>query len=283
MRCPQCSHIGLKESGDEVQCASCSQPIARMKKHKGLDLLEQASRDSLEKDLDDWRENQDLPKVKFKYINALKSPTLNNYSLEKKQLRELVSTLPADARILEVGGALTREVHERALSVDLLDASTTDIRGDILSLPFEDNVADLVVANRILEHVKEPVEACKELARVVKPGGKVYTIVPFMTPYHRLPLDQFRFSLDSLPRLFPDFETVKLEPFEGPVRAMLWMKKEFFAQAIPGTGLWRTAYLALREAFGWLSYPAVLLDPWLKRHKEAHKISLTLLYVGQKR
>ncbi|CAA9296054.1 MAG: SAM-dependent methyltransferase [uncultured Actinomycetospora sp.] len=45
------------------------------------------------------------------------------------------------------------------------------VRGDVLRLPFADEVADVVVAGEVLEHVLEPLELVSEACRVLRPGG----------------------------------------------------------------------------------------------------------------
>jgi 2-polyprenyl-6-hydroxyphenyl methylase/3-demethylubiquinone-9 3-methyltransferase len=45
------------------------------------------------------------------------------------------------------------------------------VRGDVLRLPFADEVADVVVAGEVLEHVEEPLELVSEACRVLRPGG----------------------------------------------------------------------------------------------------------------
>ena len=45
------------------------------------------------------------------------------------------------------------------------------VRGDVLRLPFADEVADVVVAGEVLEHVHEPLELVAEACRVLRPGG----------------------------------------------------------------------------------------------------------------
>ena len=45
------------------------------------------------------------------------------------------------------------------------------VRGDVLHLPFADEVADVVVAGEVLEHVTEPLDLLAEACRVLRPGG----------------------------------------------------------------------------------------------------------------
>ncbi|KAL4940164.1 hypothetical protein BDV06DRAFT_230515 [Aspergillus oleicola] len=45
--------------------------------------------------------------------------------------------------------------------------------GDIHALEFEDDTFDIVHVHQVLQHIKDPVQALKEMRRVVKPGGIV--------------------------------------------------------------------------------------------------------------
>ncbi|PNV75126.1 class I SAM-dependent methyltransferase [Leptospira inadai serovar Lyme] len=52
------------------------------------------------------------------------------------------------------------------------------MRADINSLPFEDNSFDFILASYLLIHVRDIRMALREIARVLRPGGKFYTINP---------------------------------------------------------------------------------------------------------
>ena len=45
------------------------------------------------------------------------------------------------------------------------------VRADVLRLPFADEVADVVVAGEVLEHVASPTDLVGEACRVLRPGG----------------------------------------------------------------------------------------------------------------
>jgi len=51
------------------------------------------------------------------------------------------------------------------------DHGVVPVRGDVLRLPFGDEVADVVVAGEVLEHVLEPLDLVAEACRVLRPGG----------------------------------------------------------------------------------------------------------------
>jgi SAM-dependent methyltransferase len=53
------------------------------------------------------------------------------------------------------------------------------IYADATRLPFADATADIVIANHILEHIPEDLEALKEIFRVLTPGGVAILQVPY--------------------------------------------------------------------------------------------------------
>ncbi len=53
------------------------------------------------------------------------------------------------------------------------------VQGDIYRLPYGDGSFDAVVASEILEHLEEPRDAVREIARVIRPGGFVVLSTPY--------------------------------------------------------------------------------------------------------
>jgi SAM-dependent methyltransferase len=61
-----------------------------------------------------------------------------------------------------------------------------------------DDSLDVVVSGQALEHIAYPWRTMEEVARVVRPGGLVFIIVPGAGPEHRHPIDCWRFLPDGL-------------------------------------------------------------------------------------
>jgi SAM-dependent methyltransferase len=61
-------------------------------------------------------------------------------------------------------------------------STATVVQGDVLSLPFPDGSFDAVVAAEVLEHIPDDERAMAEIARIVRPGGKVAVTVPRWWP-----------------------------------------------------------------------------------------------------
>jgi SAM-dependent methyltransferase len=56
------------------------------------------------------------------------------------------------------------------------------VRADLLALPFPDASFDVVMASEVLEHIPADEMAMAEIARVVRPGGRVAVTVPRYWP-----------------------------------------------------------------------------------------------------
>ena len=69
------------------------------------------------------------------------------------------------------------------------------------ALPRSLNCADVVICNQVFEHIRSPTEAARGLFQLVKPGGLVYFTAPFLEPFHRVPQDFWRFTLDGASEL----------------------------------------------------------------------------------
>jgi SAM-dependent methyltransferase len=53
-----------------------------------------------------------------------------------------------------------------------LNRNDVDVQGDICALPFQNESFDVVIANHVLEHVKDDQLAMQEIKRVLKPQGR---------------------------------------------------------------------------------------------------------------
>lgn len=92
--------------------------------------------------------------------------------------------LGADAR--ELAGAVGPGGRVTAVDVSeaMLDAArerhdgsnVTYERADVTALPYADGTFDVIRIERVLQHVPDVEKACAEMARVLKPGGRVLVL-----------------------------------------------------------------------------------------------------------
>ena len=115
------------------------------------------------------------------------------------------------------------------------------LRGDAFRLPFPDASFDRAICSEVMEHVHDYRAAARELARVVRPGGRAAVTVPTATSEH------------LYLRLGDDY-------FESPGGHIRIFRPRELADALRAAGLrptglgfahgFHTAYWALRSAVG---------------------------------
>lgn len=82
--------------------------------------------------------------------------------------------------------------------------------GDLASAGFADNSFDLVTARHVIEHIPEPHAFMAELARIVRPGGRVVIETPCCDALGRRWLDS-RWYANDVPRHLLLFSATNLE------------------------------------------------------------------------
>ncbi len=145
-----------------------------------------------------------------------------DFRLEVKTLLGLARLSP-DAQVLELGcgggellGHLERQVR-LAVGVDLSPQGlrlarraerVSALGARVEALPFRDGTFDAVVAQHLVEHLPEPIEAMLEWSRVMRPGAVLALVTPnaaypdptlFYDPTHQqlFTLERLRSTLEA--------------------------------------------------------------------------------------
>ncbi len=97
------------------------------------------------------------------------------------------------------------------------DYSRLDLLGDLEMMPLRPASVDLILCMVVLEHTRNPRVVVEEFARVMKPGGSLVMVVPFLWEEHQVPHDYFRFTRYGVRRLFESlpFRLELLDPMGG--------------------------------------------------------------------
>lgn len=84
-------------------------------------------------------------------------------------------------RILDVGCGNNKTPG--AIGLDINPRTQADLIADLDAppYPFADNSFDLIVANHVIEHVRDAVAFMEELHRLLRPGGLVRLVTPHYT------------------------------------------------------------------------------------------------------
>ena len=88
------------------------------------------------------------------------------------------------------------------VGMDTWDNPRASLRGVIESIPADDASFDVVLCAQVLEHVDDPAQGIRELARVTRPGGRVLLSTHGAMVYHPNPVDLWRWTGAGLDRLF---------------------------------------------------------------------------------
>ena len=85
------------------------------------------------------------------------------------------------------------------------------------SLPFNDGEFDTIILSDVLEHISQPENLWKEMARVLVAGGKVLMNTPFYYWLHDTPYDYYRYTEYALQRFaeLTGFKIIFLKPIGG--------------------------------------------------------------------
>jgi SAM-dependent methyltransferase len=105
-------------------------------------------------------------------------------------------------RTLEVGGGggHLKEFWPDVLSSDVVDAPWLDLQADCLALPFRDGTFDNVVGVDVLHHLFHPDLALREIARVMRPGGRAIFVEPYVSRWSGLVRGRFHHERQDLER-----------------------------------------------------------------------------------
>ncbi len=120
-------------------------------------------------------------------------------SLLRMMEYELLARLHLSGRVLDMGGgqkATYLKVLPMGATIESVNIDPkiepTHLVQPGQPLPFADDSFDAVICFNTLEHIYDSAAVVAELFRVVKPGGKVHVIVPFMFRIHGHPDDYTR-------------------------------------------------------------------------------------------
>ena len=148
------------------------------------------------------------------------------------------------------------------------DYSGLNVSGDLLAMPFRDRAFDHVLCTETLEHLTDPEDFLKEVARVLRPGGHLHLSAPLSFKEHQQPHDYFRYTRYGLALLLERAGLVvqSVEPEGGyfaylgdkiqPVHRYLFAKDRALA--------WKVLFLLL-QPFSMLFFTVLcpLLCAWL--------------------
>ena len=140
--------------------------------------------------------------------------------------------LPDGARVLDAGAGEGQYrghfARQRYCGVDLAvgdrswDYSRLDALADLRALPFRTGAFDAAIHIVTIEHLREPGEALREMARTLAPGAMLLVAAPHEWEVHQAPHDYFRYTRYGLAYLLEKagFEVCEMRAAGGYFRLL---------------------------------------------------------------
>jgi SAM-dependent methyltransferase len=163
---------------------------------------------------------------------------------------------------LSAGGSLRRNAKVVELEAGIF--RHTDLLADAHDLPFVDGAFAAVLALNAFEHYRDPVKVAREIARVLRPGGRVFIHTAFLQPLHESPRHFYNATRFGVLEWFSDFETQTLRVSDNfnPVHTVAWIAAEterMLTSGLPPEDANRLLDTSLRE------YARMWNDPSLRQ------------------
>lgn len=217
LRCPDCHQSGLQARDQNLVCDHCQASFPQHQNWDGLNLLngplEEATR------------------------LAHKTDPVSAHVYDGTLIHKVEALQARGGWALDVGAGLRRQVFPNLVCVEIFDYPSTDVRARGAALPFQDDSFDLVISNAVLEHVPDPFADARELVRVLKPGGELHVMVPFLQPEHGFPYHYYNMTRSGLRQLFDahiEVDSHRVEGANEPLFSLHWILGIYAAHLPPG-------------------------------------------------
>lgn len=194
-------------------------------------------------------------------VQVLKSLVSTPHAVTKanvKSLQQMLAAMPGRCRILIIGGGTIGQgmaelyATERfeIVSFDVYASPHVQFIADAHEIPLPSDTFDAVIVQAVLEHVLEPATVVREIHRVLKPSGLVYSETPFMQHVHEGAYDFTRFTELGHRYLFRNFRPLRAGVLSGAGTQLQWSLDYFFR------GLFRSRKMGklVKLCFFWLQY-----------------------------
>jgi len=139
-----------------------------------------------------------------------------------------------DGWVLDCGAGMRGTYYTHVLNTEIVAYDSTDVLAVAECLPFRDGCFDAVLSLNVLEHVKNPFAAAAELIRVLRPGGELLCVAPFMQPLHGYPHHYYNMTREGLSNLFAGLNEQRFEIYGAmhPIWALQWFLTRY-AHGLP--------------------------------------------------
>jgi SAM-dependent methyltransferase len=135
---------------------------------------------------------------------------------------------------LSIGGGPKRQ-SPNLTNLNIGPFPNVDVVADAHHLPYACTTVDAIYCEAVLEHLQDPATAVQEMFRVLKPGGKVIAITPFMQGFHGYPYHFQNFTFLGHASLFnrAGFSVLETGTCVGPTYTVVMIIGGFLVHYLP--------------------------------------------------
>ena len=183
-----------------------------------------------------------------------------------------------DGLCIAIGGGPKRH-HKNLVNLNMAPFVNIDVVGDAHHLPYADDCVEAIHCEAVLEHLPEPHKAIQEMYRVLKKGGVVYSITPFLQAYHGYPHHYQNLTLTGHEYYYKKqgFEIKESGVCAGPTYTVIMLNYLYLLSYLPRI-LSLVAKIYFVVGMGIFKH----FDRILNKKKEAHNLACTTLVVAEK-
>jgi len=183
-------------------------------------------------------------------------------AMTDEAMRMLLPALEGQGKIIELGAGgdyykCYVQNDQEYITSNMFEGCDMILDMTKIDLPSES--VDALVSVFALEHLFDFSSVFEEQYRVLKPGGRLLLVVPFMYYYHAAPDDYFRFSSSSLDKLLSSYNILVRQPLGGRWLLIAEMLHEKIVMGSKRSFIGRLALRVL--AFPFLSFALKQNDP----------------------
>jgi SAM-dependent methyltransferase len=223
-----------------------------------------------------------LPKFVLRALDPFEELVSERLAAFSKQITE--NSLVLDAGAGECRYAPLFKAHryialDSSVGDETWDYSGLDVVGDLEQIPAPTGVFDAVISVVVLEHTRKPQQVVEEMARVTRPQGKLFLVVPNQWEVHQPPNDFFRFTHYGVTHLLTvsGFRVLKIEPIGG----YFWLMSRRCVNGLSffQSGLRWPLFFVLAPVFGLLLPVLLYFADGLDRKRD---FTLGYICIGEK-
>jgi SAM-dependent methyltransferase len=168
---------------------------------------------------------------------SIREKLIQDYRSKASQIafRSLFDQQPANSLNLSIGGGPQRH-HPSLSNLNIGPFPNVDIVADAHRLPYGAQSVDAIHCDAVLEHLLDPIQAVREMHRVLKLSGKVYAVTPFLQGFHGYPGHYQNYTLEGHCHLFTSngFSILDRGTCVGPTYTMASLMSTFLHEYFPG-------------------------------------------------